>query len=115
MTSSKALQTFASIGVDIGKEIFHIVGFSLDGKIILRKKVKRLALEKEFEKLAPSIVGMDPLTIKNDATTEYPTSSAVRSRHTDDSTPCGMDRSREIEGYELPGCTPSSTSASGQL
>ena len=30
----------ASIGIDIGKEVFHIVGFSSDGKIVLRRKIK---------------------------------------------------------------------------
>lgn len=59
MTKSHAVQAFASIGVDIGKDVFHIVGFDLEGKIALRKKVKRLALEQEFQKLAPSIVGME--------------------------------------------------------
>jgi transposase len=59
MTKSQAVQAFASIGVDIGKEVFHIVGFDAEGKIALRKKVKRLALEQEFQKLAPSIVGME--------------------------------------------------------
>lgn len=50
---------FASIGIDIGKEIFHVVGFDAAGKVILRKKFKRLALEREFEKLPPSIVGLE--------------------------------------------------------
>jgi hypothetical protein len=30
---------FASIGIDIGKEVFHIVGFGTDGKIAFRRKV----------------------------------------------------------------------------
>lgn len=51
--------TFASIGIDIGKEIFHIVGFDNDGKIVLRRKIKRFALEREFAQLPPSIVGME--------------------------------------------------------
>jgi hypothetical protein len=29
------------IGVDIGKEVFHVVGFGADGKIAFRKKIKR--------------------------------------------------------------------------
>ena len=29
-------QTFASIGIDIGNEIFHIVGFDATGKVIRR-------------------------------------------------------------------------------
>lgn len=47
----------ASIGVDIGKEIFHLVG--TDGKIAFRRKIKRLALIETFKKLAPRVVGME--------------------------------------------------------
>jgi hypothetical protein len=36
---------------DIGKDVFHIVGFDA----ALRKKFNRLALESEFAKLAPSL------------------------------------------------------------
>jgi transposase len=48
-----------SIGIDLGKEVFHVVGFSTDGKIAFRRKIKRLALIKTFKKLPPSIVGME--------------------------------------------------------
>ena len=51
--------SFTSIGIDIGKEVFHLVGFDTDGKIVLRRKIKRLALVKEFEKLPPCIIGME--------------------------------------------------------
>jgi transposase len=34
----------ASIGIDIGKEVFHLVGFGADGKITFRRKIKRQAL-----------------------------------------------------------------------
>ena len=47
------------IGIDIGKEVFHLVGFSADGRLVLRQKVKRLALEATFKKLPPCIVGME--------------------------------------------------------
>lgn len=49
----------ASIGVDIGKEVFHLVGFGTDGKIAFRRKIKRLALIDTFKKLSPCIVGME--------------------------------------------------------
>lgn len=55
----RAPQAFASIGVDIGKDVFHVVGFDAEGKVVLRKKIKRLALEREFVKLPPSVVGME--------------------------------------------------------
>jgi transposase len=47
------------VGLDIGKEVFHLVGFSCDGKLAFRRKIKRLALTETFEKLAPCIVGME--------------------------------------------------------
>lgn len=34
----------ASIGVDIGKEVFHLVGFGADGKIAFRRKIRRPTL-----------------------------------------------------------------------
>jgi transposase len=49
----------ASIGLDIGKDVFHLVGFDRQGVVVLRRKIKRAAFEREFEKLPPSIVGME--------------------------------------------------------
>ena len=49
----------ASIGIDIGKEVFHVVGFRTDGKIAFRRKIKRLALVETFKQLPPGIVGME--------------------------------------------------------
>jgi transposase len=51
--------SLAVIGVDIGKEVFHLVGFGVDGKIAFRSKIRRLGLKDGFEKLPPCIVGME--------------------------------------------------------
>ena len=48
-----------SIGIDIGKEVFHVVGLGTDGKIAFRRKIKRLALKEAFEKLPRCVVGME--------------------------------------------------------
>ncbi|MCH5375515.1 MAG: IS110 family transposase, partial [Planctomycetes bacterium] len=48
-----------SIGIDIGKDTFHIVGFDTDGRLVLRRQIKRLALIAVFEKLPRCIVGME--------------------------------------------------------
>lgn len=48
-----------SIGVDIGKDTFHLVGFDQAGQRVLRKKIKRLALVETFERLPHCIVGME--------------------------------------------------------
>src|SRR3954451_2761686 len=47
------------IGVDIGKEVFHLVGFGADGKIAFRKKIRRLDLNGAFDQLPRCIVGME--------------------------------------------------------
>ena len=48
-----------SIGVDIGKDDFHLVGFDKKGQLVLRKKIKRMALVATFEELPRCIVGME--------------------------------------------------------
>ena len=57
MESNQA--SLAVIGIDIGKEVFHIVGLGVDGKIAFRRKIRRLGLKDAFEKLPPCIVGME--------------------------------------------------------
>ena len=61
MTSktSDSISALASIGIDIGKDVFHIVGFDREGRIALRRKIKRLALTREFKNLPPCIIGME--------------------------------------------------------
>ncbi len=61
MTSSfkEDLATVAVVGIDIGKDVFHLVGFDDDGRLVLRRKIKRLALQSTFEKLPNCVVGME--------------------------------------------------------
>src|SRR6185369_8943471 len=47
------------IGIDIGKEVFHLVGIGVDGKIAFRRRIRRLGVKDAFEKLPPCIVGME--------------------------------------------------------
>jgi transposase len=58
-TTRTEAQTFFSIGIDIGKDVFHLVGFDSSGNVVLRRKIKRLALVSTFETLPPCIVGME--------------------------------------------------------
>ncbi len=58
-TTHNSVPVLATIGVDIGKGIFHVVGFSQDGKIAPRRKIKRLDLVATFKKSPPRIVGME--------------------------------------------------------
>ncbi len=51
--------SLAVIGVDIGKDVFHLVGFGADGKIAFRRRIRRLGIKDFFEKLPPCTVGME--------------------------------------------------------
>lgn len=60
MTKKKDFSSGLSvIGIDIGKDVFHIVGFDAVGKIVLRRKIRRLSLVSVFEKLPRCVVGME--------------------------------------------------------
>ena len=48
-----------SVGIDIGKDTFHIVAFDSDGQLVMRKRIKRLALVATFEKLPRCVIGME--------------------------------------------------------
>ncbi|MEO0823973.1 MAG: transposase, partial [Pseudomonadota bacterium] len=49
----------AVVGIDIGKDVFHLVGFDGAGERVLRKKIKRLELAKVFEARPRCIIGME--------------------------------------------------------
>jgi transposase len=53
------IEALMSVGIDIGKDVFHLVGFDPAGNVVVRKKIKRMALEKTFEELPSCIVGME--------------------------------------------------------
>jgi transposase len=54
-----AVPALSSIGIDIRKDVFNLVGFCRQGEDILRKKIKRLALAETFKKIPPCIIGME--------------------------------------------------------
>lgn len=49
----------AVVGIDIGKDTFHLVGFDRSGQLVMRKQIKRLALNATFEGLPRCIVGVE--------------------------------------------------------
>ena len=58
-THTRSTSGVAVIGIDIGKDIFHLLGFDDAGSVVLRRKIKRLALVQIFEALPRCIVGME--------------------------------------------------------
>ncbi len=49
----------AVYGVDIGKNVFHVVGVDAAGQPIQRAKFRRETLLQFFERAAPAVVGME--------------------------------------------------------
>ena len=49
----------ATVGIDLGKTTFHLIGFDGRGAIVLRQKVSRAQLERRFAALPRCLVGME--------------------------------------------------------
>lgn len=49
----------AVYGIDIGKNIFHVVGLGSDGVPVQKVRFRRDTLLQFFERAAPAIVGME--------------------------------------------------------
>jgi transposase len=57
--SQKSNQAVAVIGIDIGKNSFHVVGQDQRGAIMLRQKWSRRQVETRLANLPPCLIGME--------------------------------------------------------
>ena len=53
------MQTIATIGLDIAKSVFQVHGVDNDGKVVIRRQLKRRYVLAFFEKLPPCLVGIE--------------------------------------------------------
>jgi transposase len=53
------MQTITTIGLDIAKSVFRVHGVDAEGKVLLRRKLKRRYVLAFFEKLPPCLVGIE--------------------------------------------------------
>src|ERR1039457_6935561 len=51
--------SIAFVGIDIGKNSFHVVGISAIGTIVLRQKWSRGQVEARFANMPPCLIGME--------------------------------------------------------
>ena len=58
-THQDSSNSVATIGVDIGKNTFHFVGFDKRGAIVLRIKVSRSQLERRLAKVPRCLTGLE--------------------------------------------------------
>src|SRR6184192_3667922 len=57
--SEKVDTTIAVIGIDIGKNSFHVVGHDRRGAIVLRQKWSRDQVEARLDNLPPCLIGVE--------------------------------------------------------
>ena len=53
------MQTVTTIGLDIAKSVFQVHGIDAEGKVIIRRQLKRRYVLAFFEKLSPCLVGIE--------------------------------------------------------
>jgi transposase len=58
-TSRKTPDTITTIGVDVGKNTFHLVGLDKRGAIVLQQKISRGQLERRLTNIPPCLIGME--------------------------------------------------------
>ena len=56
---NKSNPTVATMGIDIGKNSFHVVGLDQRGAIVLRQKWSRGQVEARLANLSPCLIGME--------------------------------------------------------
>jgi hypothetical protein len=57
--SNKSIATVATMGIDIGKNSFHVVGLDQRGAIVLRQKWSRGQIEARLANIPPCLIGME--------------------------------------------------------
>src|SRR5215472_5250147 len=57
--SNKSIATIATMGIDIGKNSFHVVGLDQRGAIVLRQKWSRGQIEARVAAMPPCLIGME--------------------------------------------------------
>jgi transposase len=53
------MQTITTIGLDIAKSVFQVHGIDAEGKVIVRRQLKRRYVLSFFEKLQPCLIGIE--------------------------------------------------------
>ncbi len=59
MSTNAAKQNVTTIGIDIGKNTFHLIGLDKRGEIVLRQKFSRGQVEVRLANMPPCLIGME--------------------------------------------------------
>ena len=70
------MQTITTIGLDIAKSVFQVHGVDNDGKVVIRRQLKRRYVLAFFEKLQPCPVGIEACASSHPPSFAMPRSTA---------------------------------------
>ena len=59
MTHQTAIETIATVGIDLGKNTFHLIGMDARGRIVLRRKISRGQLQQCLVNLPVCLIGLE--------------------------------------------------------
>jgi transposase len=59
MTTTAINDVVTTIGIDLGKNIFHIVGMNARGAIVMRERLSRARLPRRLANVASCLIGME--------------------------------------------------------
>ena len=62
MTQQTTAETIATIGIDLGKNTFHLIGMDARGKIVLRRKIARRQLQSCLANVPVCLIGLEACT-----------------------------------------------------
>jgi transposase len=79
--SNKSTPIFATMGIDIGKNAFHVIGLDRRGAIVLRQKWSRSQIEARVANMPPCLIGMEACVGAHHL---MPQAAVARSRRTTD-------------------------------
>ncbi len=55
----KATDQMTTIGIDIGKNTFHLIGLDAEGNIVLHRKLSRSQMMVRLANIPPCLIGME--------------------------------------------------------
>ena len=53
------MQAITTIGLDIAKSLFQVHGIDAEGRVVIRRQLKRRYVLAFFEKLEPCLIGIE--------------------------------------------------------
>ena len=59
LRKTTSLEAVATIGIDIGKNTFHLIGLDKMGAIVLRQKLSRSQIDARLANIPPCLIGME--------------------------------------------------------